>query len=168
MIITDYIRVIPDFPKPGIQFFDMDSLFSSPVWPEVVMEAHQKLIDVENPTHVLGMESRGFVFGSALAVTMGLPFVMLRKPGKLPGEKISVTYDLEYGSDQLAMHTGILGHTSRVIIADDVLATGGTMDAAHRLVDQTGAKVVAHTVLVALSGLNKFEFSSPDYYLQNV
>lgn len=155
MKITPYIRIVDNFPKEGIKFYDMSSLFASPMFNKVIKNATNQLRDfVEMPTHIVGMESRGFVYGAALANSMELPFVMVRKPGKLPGELISEQYDLEYGTDELQVQTGIIGHTSRVIIADDVFATGGTMAAVYRMMHRLGATVPAHTCLVNINNIN--------------
>jgi adenine phosphoribosyltransferase len=171
MKITPYIRLIENFPKEGINFYDMNSLFASPMWHRVIKNAVNQIRDyTEMPTHILGMESRGFVYGAAIANSMELPFVMVRKPGKLPGETLSESYDLEYGSDELHIQTGIIGHTSRVIIADDLFATGGTMAAVYRLCNRMNVNVIAHTCLLNLTTLNFYwpEINSKGIYIEEI
>ena len=153
----EYIRTIPDYPVEGINFYDMNSLFASSVWPRAVRTLVQRvndeyLIDI---THIVGIESRGFVVGAAMAQAMDLPLVMVRKEGaKYPGKLLKETYELEYGSDTLTLQEGILGHTNRVLLVDDLVATGGSMMATQRLVEQTGARVLGGATVVNLKYLN--------------
>ena len=153
----EYIRTVPDYPIEGINFYDMNSLFASSVWPRAVRTLVQRvqdeyLIDI---THIVGIESRGFVVGAAMAQAMDLPLVMVRKDGaKYPGKLLKETYELEYGSDTLTLQEGILGHTSRVLLVDDLVATGGSMMATQRLVEQTGARVLGGATVVNLKYLN--------------
>lgn len=153
--LKKYIRTVPDYPVKGVNFYDLNSLFASDLWHPLVTEMAN--MDFEQiPTHILGIESRGFVLGSAIAHELCLPFVMVRKKGaKYPGVLLEETYELEYGSDTLTLQEGILGHTSRVLIADDLIATGGSMLATKRLVEQTGAQVIGAVTLVNLEYLNK-------------
>ena len=155
MNIKDYIRTVPDYPIEGINFYDLDSLFASTVWGMVVEDQAKMCWDKFTlPTRIVGIESRGFVLGSALAHEMCLPFVMVRKKGaKYPGKLLEESYELEYGTDTLTLQEGILGHTDRVIIADDLIATGGSLDATRKLIEQTGAKVLGATTLVWLKYL---------------
>ena len=151
--LKSLIRTIPDCPKPGIQFRDLTTLFLDPVGFEsavaALAEAHRdSAIDV-----VAGIESRGFIVGAPLALAMGAGFVPLRKPGKLPGEKIGVEYDLEYGKDRLEIHADALQRGQRVLLVDDLIATGGTMRAACNLVEQVGAVVAGLAFLVELTDL---------------
>ena len=146
------IRTVPDFPIPGIQFRDITSLIENP------LAFNKALVDLTSlsfkATKIIGIESRGFVLGSALAHEMCLPFVMVRKKGaKYPGKLLEESYELEYGTDTLTLQEGILGHTDRVIIADDLIATGGSLDATRKLIEQTGAKVLGATTLVWLKYL---------------
>lgn len=162
--VTDYIRTVPDYPAPGVNFYDMNSLFASEIWGSVV-EGMAKQMDwgsvFGHVTHVVGIESRGFVVGSALSHEMLKPFVMVRKAGaKYPGEILSESYDTEYSTDTLTLQTGLLGHTSRVLIADDLVATGGSMLATKRLVEQTGARVVGGATVVNLTRLNSSELEN--------
>ena len=153
----EYIRTVPDYPVEGINFYDMNSLFASSIWPRAVRTLVQRVQDeyITNITHIVGIESRGFVVGAAMAQAMDLPLVMVRKDGaKYPGKLIKETYELEYGSDTLTLQEGILGHTSRVLLVDDLVATGGSMMATQRLVEQTGARVLGGATVVNLKYLN--------------
>jgi len=155
MNLKQFIRTVPDYPVKGVNFYDLNSLFSSNMWGIVVerMAKEAWTLD-EYPTHIVGLESRGFVVGAALAHEMLLPFTMVRKKGaKYPGKLLEESYELEYGTDTLTLQEGILGHTSRVIIVDDLIATGGSMLATKKLVEQTGAKVVGAATIVSLEYL---------------
>ena len=147
------IRSIPDFPKPGIMFRDITPLLRDPAaFREAVRrmcEAHEKgSVDV-----VIGAESRGFIFAGAMALELGAGFVPVRKKGKLPFKTTSATYDLEYGTDTLQMHTDAVGAGTRVLMVDDLLATGGTMAACCRMVQEAGGKIVGIEFLIELSFL---------------
>jgi len=157
MDIEQYIRTVPDYPVPGVNFYDMNSLFASPVWSSVVTTMVEVIDELyEAPSHIVGLESRGFVVGAAIAYAMELPFVMVRKKGaKYPGKLFEETYELEYGSDTLTLQEGILGHVSRCIITDDLVATGGSALATKRLIEQTGARVLGIVAPVNLAYLNK-------------
>ena len=157
MDIEQYIRTVPDYPVPGVNFYDMNSLFASPVWNSVVTTMVEVIDELyEAPSHIVGLESRGFVVGAAIAQAMELPFVMVRKKGaKYPGKLFEETYELEYGSDTLTLQEGILGHVSRCIITDDLVATGGSALATKRLIEQTGAQVLGIVAPVNLAYLNK-------------
>tara|TARA_A200000113_G_C8790921_1_gene330858 strand:- start:351 stop:878 length:528 start_codon:yes stop_codon:yes gene_type:complete len=154
---NEYIRTIPDYPVEGINFYDLNSLFASNVWPRAVRSLVDELKEnyVRDVTHIVGIESRGFVVGAAMAQVMQIPFVMVRKKGaKYPGKLLEESYELEYGTDTLTLQEGILGHTSRVIIADDLVATGGSMMATKRLIEQTGSRVLGGATVVNLKYLN--------------
>ena len=162
MNIKDYIRTVPDYPIEGVNFYDINSLFASNLWTSLVEEMAEELRDhVEfMPTHIVGIESRGFVLGAALSQELDVPFVMIRKKGaKYPGKLLEETYELEYGTDTLTLQEGILGHTSRVVIADDLVATGGSMLATKRLIEQTGARVMCGVTVVNLKYLNEEDLS---------
>ena len=153
----EYIRTVPDYPVEGINFYDMNSLFASSIWPRAVRTLVQRVQDeyITNITHIVGIESRGFVVGAAMAQAMDLPLVMVRKDGaKYPGKLLKESYELEYGTDTLTLQEGILGHTSRVLLVDDLVATGGSMMATQRLVEQTGARVLGGATVVNLKYLN--------------
>lgn len=154
MNLQKYIRDIHDFPKEGILFKDITPLLADPA---ALREAIQQLADRfrnSGATKILGAEARGFIFGAALACEMGIGFVPIRKPGKLPHENISVTYDLEYGTDTLCMHKDALSPGEKVLIVDDVLATGGTIGGVLQLVEKSGAIVAGIGFLLELTFLN--------------
>jgi len=156
----DFIRVIPDYPIDGVNFYDLNSLFAdSKLFGSMVDSmAAQLAVTTKNnhPTHIAGLESRGFVVGAAVAYKMGLPFVMIRKKGsKYPGELLEESYGTEYSTDTIVLQKGLLGHTNRVILVDDLIATGGSMMAARDLVEQTGATVVGSGVIIDLAYLHK-------------
>jgi|TARA_R110002167_G_scaffold28737_1_gene96285 adenine phosphoribosyltransferase len=167
--IDQYCRTVPNYPVEGVNFYDLNSLFSSPVWHEVVVQsAHGCGEGFLFPTHIVGIESRGFVLGAALAHEMKLPFTMIRKKGaKYPGKLLEESYELEYGVDTLTLQEGILGHTARVIIADDLIATGGSMIATKRLIEQTGAKVLGGVSIVNLEYLNRAEIHKQQFWTVN-
>jgi adenine phosphoribosyltransferase len=149
---VDLIRNIPDFPEPGVMFKDITPLIASPGgFSAVTTELVQKVpndIDV-----VVGMEARGFIFGAPVALALGTGFVPVRKPGKLPGEVITTEYALEYGTASLSVHKDAFGDGARVLIVDDVLATGGTVAATARLIRELGADLVAVAVVMELEFL---------------
>ncbi len=151
--LRDKIRDIPDFPKPGIIFKDITPLVKDPA--ALRLSVHQLI----NPflgrdiTAVAGMEARGFIFGSLVAWELNLPFVPLRKPGKLPYDAQSVSYDLEYGSASLEVHNDAVGKNDRVLLVDDLLATGGTAKASCELIEQLGATVEALAFVIELDFL---------------
>ncbi len=153
MNLADTIRSIPDFPKKGILFRDITTLLQDP------RALHQTLDELEAHYRdsgvdcIAGIESRGFIFGAALADRMGTGFVTIRKPGKLPAETISAEYALEYGTDRIEMHADALQKGSRVLLVDDLLATGGTAAAACTLVEKAGGAVASCCFVVELAGL---------------
>ena len=163
MNLKQFIRTVPDYPVEGINFYDLNSLFSSNYWGVVVEQLAKKLWELDDyPTHIVGLESRGFVVGAAVAHEMQLPFTMVRKKGaKYPGRLLEESYELEYGVDTLTLQEGILGHTSRVLIVDDLIATGGSMLATKRLIEKTGAKVVGCGTIVSLEYLMPENFDLP-------
>ena len=147
------IREIPDFPKKGILFRDITPLLANPSGIALAVEMLANPFRGKNIDLVVGAESRGFIFGTAVACCLSAGFVLVRKPGKLPHKKISMTYDLEYGTDTLEMHEDSILKDQRVLIVDDLLATGGTMKACSDLVERVGGKVVGLAVLIELAGL---------------
>ncbi|HJV90152.1 MAG TPA: adenine phosphoribosyltransferase [Holophagaceae bacterium] len=153
MLFTDYVQAVPDFPKPGIMFRDITPLLSDPHAFQQAVEAMTRPVSTLQATHIMGIESRGFIFGAAMAQRMGLGFVPARKPGKLPRERHREEYGLEYGTDALEIHRDAFRAGDRVLIVDDVLATGGTAAAARRLVEATGATPVGLTLFIELAGL---------------
>jgi adenine phosphoribosyltransferase len=148
-----FVRDIPDFPSPGILFRDITPLLASHDAFHEAVAAMAEPFRAQPPDKVLGIEARGFMFGAALARELGVGFVPVRKPGKLPRETFRVSYGLEYGKDCLEIHTDACGAGERVLIADDVLATGGTARAAGELVDRLGAEVAGMTFFIELEGL---------------
>ncbi len=147
------IRDIPDFPKPGILFRDITPLLTDPSGLALAIEMMANPFRGKNIDLVVGAESRGFIFGTAVACCLSAGFVIVRKPGKLPHKKVSKTYDLEYGQDTLEMHADAIVKGQRVLIVDDVLATGGTMKACCELVEGLGGNIVGVAVLTELLGL---------------
>jgi len=157
MELKSIIRDIPDFPKPGIIFKDITPLLKNPRAFRETVDLIVKAAENLHITSVAGIEARGFIFGAAAAYRLGVGFVPIRKPCKLPYDTIKETYLLEYGSDTLEMHTDALGKGDRVLLIDDLLATGGTMQAAVRLVEKTGAKAVGVFFVVELGFLKGTE-----------
>lgn len=147
------IRDVPDFPKPGITFKDITPLLADPALLRDVVRAMQAPFALAEITHVVAMESRGFLFGVPMALSLGAAFVPVRKPGKLPWKTAREGYALEYGDDALEIHTDALARGARVLLVDDVLATGGTAAAAARLVERQGGLVVGLSVLMELAFL---------------
>jgi adenine phosphoribosyltransferase len=148
------IREVPDFPKPGILFYDITTLLKDKCGFRAVIDGlkyHYRGAEVDI---VLGVEARGFIFAPALAYALGAGFVPVRKPKKLPAECLSVTYDLEYGTDSLEMHKDAIRDGQRVLIVDDLLATGGTAAAAARMVKGAGGTVVGMGFVIELTFLN--------------
>lgn len=153
MDLAALIRNVPDFPKPGIQFKDITTLLLEPAAFRYIMERWQKILSDNPPDCIVGIEARGFIFGAALAHAMGLPFVPARKKGKLPAETIREEFSLEYGVDTVEMHVDAVKSGQRVVIVDDLLATGGTVAAVARLVQRLGGEVVMVLFVVELPPL---------------
>jgi adenine phosphoribosyltransferase len=145
--IAELIVDVPDYPKPGVGFFDITPLIASPAGLADTIERLVEIAPAEVDV-VLGIEARGFIFAAPVAYALGVGFVPVRKPGKLPRATESITYDLEYGSDTVALHADALSPGARVLIIDDILATGGTVAASAELVARLGA-VVAGVLVVA-------------------
>jgi adenine phosphoribosyltransferase len=152
-VIRSLIRDIPDYPKPGIVFKDITPLLASPDAFRAATDAIATPFVNASLTHVVAIESRGFILGGPVAQQLGTGFIPVRKPGKLPAKTLRETYELEYGTDSLEMHADAWGGEARVLIVDDVLATGGTADATRRLVEAAGATVVGFSFLITLSFL---------------
>jgi len=153
MNFDDYIRTIPDFPKPGIQFKDITPLLASPRAFPAAVEALASAYPAASFDAVAAVEARGFLFAAPLALHLQKPLIPLRKPGKLPYTTISQKYDLEYGQAELHMHTDGVHPGQRVLLVDDLLATGGTMHAACQLIEQVGGKVAGLAFLIELTFL---------------
>ncbi len=154
-LVRAKIRDVPDFPKPGILFRDISPVLSDASTLAAALELHvDRIADlVGSVDKVVGIESRGFLFGMALAHRIGAGFVLVRKPGKLPLATVEATYALEYGEDRLQIHADAIGQGERVVLVDDLLATGGTAAAARDLATRVGGNVVAALFLVELTGL---------------
>ena len=168
---TDYMRTVADYPVKGVNFYDVNSLYAQPIWNQVAAElsiaVQQQYNRNGDISHIVGIESRGFVVGSVLASQIGVPFVMVRKKGsKYPGSLLQETYALEYGEDTLVLQEGLLGHANRVLIADDLVATGGSMLATKRLVEQAEARVVGFVSIINLAYLNTDDMKSQQHITQ--
>ena len=152
--LKDHISSVPDFPKPGILFYDVSTLLShADAW-QVAMGRMAKLISRHQPDILAGVESRGFLVAAPLALKLGLGFIMVRKKGKLPGPTTSYEYDLEYGSDTIEIQEDALEKGQRVVLLDDLLATGGTMAASIELIKRMGGNVVGTACIMELAFLN--------------
>ena len=154
MNIKDHIRSIPDFPKPGILFYDISTLLAHPDAWQVTMGRMAKLISRHQPDVLAGIESRGFLIAAPLALKLGLGFIMVRKKGKLPGRTVRHEYALEYGTDTVEIQHDAVKKGDRVVVLDDLLATGGTLNAAAELLRKVGANVVGAACLIELAFLN--------------
>jgi adenine phosphoribosyltransferase len=153
MDLKALIRDIPDFPKPGILFRDITTLLRDPAGLRYTIDQMAALCADLSPDYIVGMESRGFIFGTPLAYRLNAGFVPVRKPGKLPAEVHTVEYDLEYGNDRLQIHQDAFQTGDRVLIVDDLIATGGTAAATAQLVQQTGAELVGFGFIIELIDL---------------
>ncbi len=154
MDLKDHIRGIPDFPKPGILFYDISTLLRHPDAWQVAMGRLANMVRAYHPQLLAGVESRGFLLAAPLALKLGCGFVMLRKPGKLPGEVVGLDYALEYGTDRIEIQADAVAPGTRVVVVDDLLATGGTMAAGIALLRRVGADVPAAAALIELSFLH--------------
>jgi len=151
--IEDYVRSIPDFPEPGIIFRDVTSVLQDPDGLKLAIDSMMKLLEGIDFDVIVGAESRGFIFGAPLAYQLHKPFVLVRKKGKLPGATIERSYDLEYGSATLEMHRDSIKPGQKVIVVDDLMATGGTIEATTALIEELGGEVVKLIFLMELAGL---------------
>ena len=151
--IQDLIADVPDFPKPGIVFKDITPLLENPQGLKLVVDALKQRYAGKGVTHFAGIESRGFIFASALSHAMGLGLVLIRKPGKLPRATHSASYTLEYGEDTVEIHQDSVGPGDRVVLVDDLIATGGTARAAAELVHACGAEVLELAAVIELTFL---------------
>ncbi len=151
--LKKYIREIPDHPKPGILFYDVTTLFQNPEGLELTLDAMEQYVASKRATKIVGIEARGFVLGGALADRLHLGFVPARKRGKLPYKTIAESYALEYGTDIVEIHQDAIVAGERVVIVDDLLATGGTMTAVCRLVERLQGEVVGISTVIGLTFL---------------
>jgi len=160
MDLKKYIRTIPDFPKKGIQFRDITTLISNPDAFSGTIDIFHEHYKIRRIDVIAGIESRGFIFGGALADRLGVGFIPIRKKGKLPGGTISETYDLEYGTDTLEIHDDAIKEGQQVLLLDDLIATGGSLEAAGKLIERLGGEIIEAAVvieLVELGGREKIE-----------
>ncbi|MEX0693769.1 MAG: adenine phosphoribosyltransferase [Rhodospirillales bacterium] len=153
MDLKQHIRAVPDFPKPGILFYDISTLLAHQDAWQVALGRLARIVSAYQPDVLAGIESRGFLVAAPLASKLGLGFCMIRKPGKLPGEVISHEYELEYGSDTIQIQRDAIAPGQRVVVLDDLLATGGTLGASLALFDKVGAKVVGAACIIELTFL---------------
>jgi adenine phosphoribosyltransferase len=153
MDLKEHIRAIADFPKPGILFYDISTLLAHPPAWQATVERLADAVRPHRPDLLLGIESRGFLVAAPLAYALGSGFAMVRKQGKLPGRTIRYTYDLEYGSDTIEVQEDAISRGQRVVVVDDLIATGGTMQAAIDLATQRGGIVAAAACIIELSFL---------------
>lgn len=153
MDLKDHIRHVPDFPKPGILFYDISTMLAHEDAWQVAMGRMAKMVSSHQPDVLAGIESRGFLVAAPLALKLGLGFVMVRKKGKLPGPTITHEYDLEYGSDVIEIQEEAVQKGQKVVVLDDLLATGGTMAASIELLRKVGADVVGTACIIELSFL---------------
>ena len=152
--IQDHIRIVPDFPKPGINFYDIATLIAHPAAFQLAVQALKVKATALRPDKLMGVEARGFLFAAPLAAAMGCGLGMVRKKGKLPGETLSYSYALEYGTDTVEVQPDLIAKGERILLIDDLLATGGTLAAAENLLNQAGAEVVGALCVIELEGLN--------------
>ena len=152
--VADYVRTIPDFPQPGIMFRDITTVLQDADGLQLAIDEMQKLLSDVDFDMIAGAESRGFIFGAALAYNMHKPLLLVRKKGKLPGETVSQSYDLEYGQATIEIHKDAVKPGDKIVIVDDLIATGGTVEAAAKLIEKLGGEVVMMVFLMELAGLN--------------
>lgn len=153
-LVKSMIRDVPDFPKPGIIFKDITTALKEPQTFKRIVDFFTEEYKNKGIDYVAGIESRGFMFGAPLAYNIGAGFIVIRKPGKLPAEVEKVTYDLEYGSDSIEIHSDAIEPGKKVLIIDDLLATGGTAAAACQLVEKVGGEIVSIAFVIELDFLN--------------
>jgi adenine phosphoribosyltransferase len=154
MDLKTLIRDIPDFPKPGILFRDITTLLRDPAGLKYSIDTLADKVKDLQPQYIVGMESRGFIFGAALAYQMGIGFIPVRKPGKLPAAVRAIDYDLEYGTDRLEIHADAFAPGNRILIVDDLIATGGTAAATAKLLQALGGELVGCAFVIELDALN--------------
>lgn len=153
MNLKEHIRQIPDFPKPGILFYDISTLLAHPLAWRATVDRLSEVVKPQKPDLLVGIESRGFLVAAPLALALGCGFIMLRKRGKLPGAIVPFTYDLEYGTDTIEIQEDAVKPGQRVVVLDDLLATGGTLAAGIKLLRNVGAEVVGASTIIELTFL---------------
>lgn len=159
--LKKYVRDIPGFPKEGINFHDITPLLQNPKAFSFAVDTMAETVSDKNIQYIVGVEARGFIFGSALAYKLDAGLVIVRKLGKLPSETINASYDLEYGEDVLELHKDSISHGENVLLVDDLLATGGTASAVGELVNKLGGNIVGYLFLIELTSLNGREKLKP-------
>ena len=160
--IEDYVTTIPDFPEPGIMFRDITTVLEDPDGLRLAIDSMKELVSSLDFDIIAGAESRGFIFGAPLAYELGKSFTLIRKKGKLPRETVEESYELEYGQATIEMHKDSIKPGDKVLLVDDLIATGGTIQAGINLIEKLGGEVVSTVVLMELAGLNGREkISSP-------
>ena len=165
--VEKYIRSIPDFPEPGVIFRDITTVTQDPEGLKLAIDSMAEKIKDLDFDVIVGLEARGFIFGMPIAYLLGKSFVLIRKHGKLPCETISESYDLEYGQAEIEIHTDAIKPGQKVVLVDDLIATGGTIEAAIKLIERLGGEVVDNLFLVELAGLHGREKLS-DYRVDAV
>ena len=151
--LEEYVRTIPDFPEPGVMFRDVTSVLQDADGLHLAIDTMQDMVKDLDYDVVVGAESRGFIFGTPIAYNNHKPFVLIRKKGKLPSETVSVDYDLEYGKSTIEMHKDSIKAGQKVLVVDDLIATGGTTEAMIKLIESLGGEVVGVVVMMELAGL---------------
>jgi adenine phosphoribosyltransferase len=152
--LNEHIRKIPDFPKPGILFYDISTLLQRPDAWQVAIDRMAQIVAGHRPDRLVGIESRGFIFAAPLALRLGVGLAMVRKRGKLPGSVVTHAYSLEYGNDTIEISADLIPAHSRIVIIDDLIATGGTAAATVDLLRKIDAEVAGAVFLIELTGLN--------------
>jgi adenine phosphoribosyltransferase len=151
--LKQYIREVPDFPEPGINYYDITTLIQDPVGFNLALDGMENFVRSKNADKIVGVEARGFIFGAALADRLELSFVLARKVGKLPFDTVAEEYALEYGTDTIELHVDAISPGDRVLVVDDLIATGGTLVAACKLVEQLDGVVVGISSVIGLDFL---------------
>ncbi len=166
--LKNYINEIKDFPKEGIVFKDISPIYKEPkIWNELMLPL-QSLISSVKPDYIAGIESRGFIASSALAFKLEVGFIPIRKPNKLPGQVLGVNYKLEYGEDRLEIQQNSIEKESKIIVIDDILATGGTASAAGELIRKAGGHLIGYAFLVELTELQGRKRFAPDLLVESL
>ena len=166
--LKKYITEINDYPKKGIVFKDLNPIYKKPkIWKDLMLPL-QKLISTTKPDFIAGIESRGFISGSALAFNLEVGFITIRKSNKLPGKVIGINYKLEYGEDRLEIQQNIIKKNSKIIIFDDLLATGGTAAAAGKLIKKGGGNLIGYAFLVELTELKGRKNLDKDLFIESI
>ena len=166
--LKKYITEINDFPKKGIIFKDLNPIYKEPkIWNELMLPL-QKLISTKKPDYIAGIESRGFISASALAFNLEIGFITIRKPNKLPGEVIGTNYKLEYGEDRLEIQENMIEKDSKILLFDDLLATGGTAGAAGNLIKKAGGNLIGYAFIIELTKLKGRENLDSNLFVETL